>query len=205
MGTAATNKYIQDPIPSRPQTASSSGTTFQAENSHGTSHTAPTSAAGNFHGRIIAVQKEISAIKSGILSAQKHAMSKSGRHQNGAGSSCLPPVASDSTPSLEGNNSQTLQVVLDLLAVGHNQPQSEDLTHLEAIDADDAGVDLKKRKRAKATSITQDADMKTSGVEGNVGPSIGIGLDNVMSIHDNPMFDVPNVTAGPDDQACREL
>jgi hypothetical protein len=205
MGTAATNKYLQDPIPSRPQTAPGSGSNSQAENSHGTSQTAPTPAAGNFDGRIIAVQKEISAIKSGILSAQKHALTKSDRSQNGAGSSYLSLVASDPSLLLESNNSHTRQVVLGLLAVGHNQPQGEDLTHLEAIDTDVTGVDLKKRKRAKATSITQAAELMTSGVEGNVGPSIGIGMDNVMSIHDNPMFDVPNVTAGPEVQACREL
>jgi hypothetical protein len=106
MGTAATNKYLQDPIPSRPQTASVSGTNFQAENSHGTSQTAPTQAAGNFDRRITAVQKEISAIKSGILSARKHALTKSSRSQNGAGSSNLLLVALDPPSLLESNNSQ---------------------------------------------------------------------------------------------------
>jgi hypothetical protein len=35
-----------------------------------------------------------------------------------------------------------------------------------------------------------------------------MGMNDVISFHDNPMYDVtePNdVTAGPDDQACREL
>jgi hypothetical protein len=30
-------------------------------------------------------------------------------------------------------------------------------------------------------------------------------MDNVNSIHDNPMYDEFDVTAGPEVQACREL
>jgi hypothetical protein len=40
------------------------------------------------------------------------------------------------------------------------------------------------------------------GLENNV-TRLGNGTDNVMLI-DNPIFDANNVTAGPDDQACRE-
>jgi 14-3-3 protein epsilon len=205
MGTAATNKYLQDPIPSRPQTVSSPGTNSQAECSHGSTQTAPVPAAGNFDGRIIVVQKEISAIKNGILSAQKQALTKSGKSQNGAGSSSLPLVSLSSPPGFESNNEQPRHVVLGLLAEGQNQPQSEDSMSLTAAESDDTGVDLKKRKRAKAATATQDAEFKTSGVDGMVGPSLGIGINNVMAIHDNPMYDVPNVTTGPEVQACREL
>jgi hypothetical protein len=44
-----------------------------------------------------------------------------------------------------------------------------------------------------------------NGVDGIVGPSLGIGVDNVINNHHHPMYDVAIVTAGPDVQACREL
>jgi hypothetical protein len=46
----------------------STGSHFTAADA---THTTSTPTVGNFDGRIIAVQREISAIKSGILSAQK--------------------------------------------------------------------------------------------------------------------------------------
>jgi hypothetical protein len=95
MGTAATNKYLQDPIPSRPQATSGSETCFQADFPRDTSHSSPAPATGNFDGRIIAVQKEIFAIKNGLMNAQKQALSKSGKSQFGAASSNIPLIISD--------------------------------------------------------------------------------------------------------------
>jgi hypothetical protein len=67
MGTAATNKYLQDPIPSHPHSAAGfttgSGSGSQTGFSHATSYTSTPSTAGNLDGRLIAVQTEISATK----------------------------------------------------------------------------------------------------------------------------------------------
>jgi hypothetical protein len=127
-------------------------TRFQAESPRDTSHNSPPPVAGNFDGRIIAVQKEISAIKSGLLNAQKHALSKSDKSQIGAASSHIPLMISDSPPLLESNCTQHRPVVLGLLAEGHNQVQGDDLLCLESAEVDDTGADLKKRKRAKAAA-----------------------------------------------------
>jgi hypothetical protein len=163
-------------------------------------------ATGNFDGRIIAVQKEISAIKNGLLTAQKQALAKSGKSLIGAASSHMPPVTPNSLPMIESNNAQHRPVVLGLLAEGHIQARGDGFLCLESAENDDTGAELKKRKRAKAVTNDQEAvDTMTSGVEGTVGPSLGVGVDNVIEIHDNPMYDEPIVMAGPEVQACREF
>jgi hypothetical protein len=206
MGTAATNKYLQDPIPSRQQATTGSETRFSAEFPRDTSHNSPPPVVGNFDGRIIAVQKEISAIKSGLMSAQKSALSKSGKSQIGTTSSHTPLMISDHPPLPDSNRLQHRPVVLGLLAEGHSQAQGDDLLCLQSAECDDTGADLKKRKRAKAAASEQEAtETMTNGVDGIVGSSLGIGVDNVINIHDNPMYDAPIVTAGPEVQACREL
>jgi hypothetical protein len=158
MGTAATNKYLQDPIPSHPHSASGSATGSGSGSQTGFSHAAPytssPSTAGNLDGRLIAVQKEISAIKSGILSAQKQALVKSGRNINVAGPSNTSITPTASPPLLVGNKIQTRPVVLGLLAETPSQPQGDTLLCLEADDNDDLGTDLKKRKRAKAAGVS---------------------------------------------------
>jgi hypothetical protein len=109
-------------------------------------------------------------------------------------------------PSLLENNTEQLRpVVLGLLAERQNYAQGESLICLEAAEHIDAGAELKKRKRAKAVTSNQEAETLTSGVEGIVGPSLGDGMDIVIYVHDNPMYDVSDVTAGPEVQACREL
>jgi hypothetical protein len=80
MGTTETNKYLQDPIPSRSQFATGSGSGTQGASSLDTTNPHSTPATSNLDGRLIAVQKEISAIKSGILNAQRQALAKSGRN-----------------------------------------------------------------------------------------------------------------------------
>jgi hypothetical protein len=209
MGTAATNKYLQDPIPSHPHSAAGFTTGSGSGSPTGFSHAAPytssPSTAGNLDGRLIAVQKEISAIKSGILSAQKQALVKSGRNINVAGPSNTSITASASSPLLVGNKVQNRPVVLGLLAETPNQPQCDTPLCQEADDNDDLGTDLKKRKRAKAAGVIQEAENVSVGVKGILGPSLGIGLDNVNSIHDNPMYDESDVMAGPEVQACRGL
>jgi hypothetical protein len=106
---------------------------------------------------------------------------------------------------LENNTEQPRPVVLGLLAERQNHAQGESLICLEAAEHIDAGAELKKRKRAKAVTSNQEAETLTSGVEGIVGPSLGDGMDIVIYVHDNPMYDVSDVTAGPEVQACREL
>jgi hypothetical protein len=210
MGTAATNKYIKDPIPSRSYSAAevSAGTQAGA-----TGSTPSQPAPSNFDGRITAVQREISAIKSGILCAQKQATAKTGKNLIGASSSQAArelPV----TPSLIGcTNSQHRPVVLGLLAEPQLQTQGETLLCLQDAEADEIGKELKKRKRAKAAKDiqsdqqidSQDVNMQ-GGLEDNdsLGTSVEHGRNIVMSINDNPLYVDTNVTAGPDVQACRE-
>jgi HAMP domain-containing protein len=116
MGTAATNKYLQDPIPSRSQFVTGSGSGTQGVSSHDTTNSHPTPAASNLDGRLVAVQREISAIKSGILTAQKQALAKSGRNLFGVGPSHIPLVSTDSSSLAVSNMSQSQPVVMGLLA-----------------------------------------------------------------------------------------
>jgi hypothetical protein len=76
---------------------------------------------------------------------------------------------------------------------------------VEAAEFEDNGAELKKRKRAKAINDKQVVDLMCSGDVGleNDVTRQGNGIDDVMFI-DNPMYETNNVTAGPDDQACRE-
>jgi 14-3-3 protein epsilon len=205
MGTSATNKYLKDPIPSRPQPATVFGSNVHAAATQSATPTATPPATGNFDGRIIAVQKEISAIKSGLLNAQKSTMARSGKGMLGASTS---HGSSESTPSLLGYVSDPHRpVVLGLLAESHNQPHGEAPLCIEAAEQVDSSGDLKKRKRTKAASDKLEFETLSVGVENAtaIGTSLGNGGDVVMSIHDNPMYDETIVTAGPDDQACREL
>jgi hypothetical protein len=203
IGTSATNKYLKDPIPSRPQPANASVPNFPsaATNSDAPINSSP--AAGNFDGRILAVQKEISAIKSGLLHAHKTAMVRSGKVVIGAASAHGP---SESNPSLANDDDQYRPVVLGLLAEPHNQHQGEGLLCIEAADQDIPSGDLKKRKRAKAVCNKNDVESLSFGVDSatGIGSSLGNGRDVVMTTLDNPLYDENNVTAGPDDQACRE-
>jgi hypothetical protein len=92
--------------------------------------------AGNFNGRILAVQKEISAIKSGLLNAHKTAMVRSGKAVTSAASSHGP---SDFNPSLTSRDSdQHRPIVLGMPAEPHNQHQVEDILCLEAADQVDS-------------------------------------------------------------------
>jgi hypothetical protein len=116
-------------------------------------------------------------------------------------------VLSATPSSADGINLQHQPEVHGLLAEPPASTRGEDIFCLKAIDLDDTGVELKKTKRAKATSGNKEADNMNIGAEGLdvVGTSLGMGMNDVISFHDNPMFDVTDVTAGPDDQACREL
>jgi hypothetical protein len=205
MGTSATNKYIKDPIPSRPQNVSSFGTgTPSAAAPSATPHaSAPISV--NLDGRIVAVQKEISAIKSGILIAQKQAMVKAGKLTHEASSSHNAVLPFATPPPAECDIVRHRSVVLGLLAEPHIQVQGDDSFVLEAADSDENGADLKKRKRAKAVKDKQDEETMCSGAVGidSVVTRPGYGVNDVMFI-DNPMYEETNVTAGPDDQACRQ-
>jgi 14-3-3 protein epsilon len=212
IGTSATNKYLKDPIPSRPQNMSAAGTgsSFATAPSFPPPESTPNSV--NLDGRIVAVQREISAIKSGILDAQKQAMVKAGKSTYAASSSqnLMLPTA---TPLLTvGDVPRHRPIVLGLLAEPNTHVHGADTFDSEAAETDEIGADLKKRKRAKAVETSKDAETICSGA---VGLAIdvtrqGNGTDDVMFI-DNPvydannvMLDTNNVTAGPGDQACRE-
>jgi hypothetical protein len=149
MGTAATNKYLQDPIPSRSQFVTGSGSGTQGVSSHDTTNSHPTPAASNLDGRLVAVQREISAIKSGILTAQKQALAKSGRNLFGVGPSHIPLVSTDSSSLAVSNMSQSQPVVMGLLAEPTIQPQGDNILCLEAAESVEVGVDLKKKKASK--------------------------------------------------------
>jgi hypothetical protein len=204
-GTSATNKYIKDPIPSRPHAVSADATGTNAAPASNLQPNDSTPISGTLDGRIVAVQKEISAIKSGLLIAQKHALVKAGRIQHAASSSqsALLPLA---TPApIVCTSEQRRPIVLGLLAEAEPNGQGADLLNFDAAGSEDNGAELKKRKRAKAVNGTHAEDSLCNGVEGleNDVTRLGNGTDNVMLI-DNPIFDANNVTAGPDDQACRE-
>jgi 14-3-3 protein epsilon len=204
MGTSATNKYIQDPIPSRPQNMSSFDTgSPSAAVPNANSHVAAPNSV-TLDGRIVAVQKELSAIKSGILIAQKQALVKAGKLTYEASSSHNVVLPFATPPPAESDMVRHRSVVLGLLAEPHIQVQDDDSLALEAADTDEKGADLKKRKRAKAVKDKQDEDTKCSGAMGldSVVTRPGHGINDVMFI-DNPMYEETNVTAGPDDQACR--
>jgi hypothetical protein len=218
MGTAATNKYLKDLIPSNPQTSHNmdTGSQHTAAATPNAAHTPSAAPAGNFDGRIIVVQREISAIKSGLLSAQKQAMVKSGKNLNGASASHNSVVLSATASQAVFPKSHQHSMVQGMLAEPPTITHGEDSLSLEATDMDETGAELKKRKRAKATEVNNDAEHMTIGAEGldAVGTSAVMGGNVIMSMHDNPMFDVTDVTdvtettdvtAGPDVQACRKL
>jgi hypothetical protein len=168
--------------------------------------------SGNLDGRIVAVQKEISAIKSGILIAQKQALVKAGKVSHEASSSHVAMLPAATSTPLAYTSDQQRPVVLGLLAEAPNKGQGADLLCSEDAETEDNGAELKKRKRAKAVKSQTAEDTICSG---SVGLAIdvtrqGNGIDDVVFV-DNPMYDTNNVmldannvTAGPDDQACRE-
>jgi 14-3-3 protein epsilon len=211
-GTSATNKYIQDPIPSRPYAMSVNATGTGAAPAPNSQPNDSAPISGNLDGRIVAVQKEISAIKSGILIAQKQALVKAGKVSHEASSSHVAMLPAATPTPLAYTSDQQRPVVLGLLAEAPNKGQGADLLCSEDAETEDNGAELKKRKRAKAVKSQTAEDTICSG---SVGLAIdvtrqGNGIDEVMFI-ENPMYDannvmldVNNVMAGPDDQACRE-
>jgi hypothetical protein len=204
-GTSATNKYIKDPIPSRPHAMSANSTGTQAAPVPNFHQGDSTPISGNLDGRIVAVQKEISAIKSGILIAQKHAMVKAGKLSNEASSSLAAMLPSATPQQAVSTTDQQHSAAFGLLPEAPTKGEGTDLLCLEFAEGDDSGVELKKRKRAKAVKDQHSEITMCSGVVGleTVVTRQGNGTDDVMFI-DNPMYDANNVTAGPDDQACRE-
>jgi hypothetical protein len=156
MGTSATNKYIKDPIPSRPQNVSSSSTGIPSAAAPSATPHASTSISVNLDGRIVAVQKEISAIKSGILIPQKQAMVKASKLTHEASSSHNAVLPFATLPPADCDIVRHRSVVLGLLAEPHIQVPGHDSVVVEAADSDENRADLKKRKRAKAVKDKQD-------------------------------------------------
>jgi hypothetical protein len=212
VGTSATNKYLKDPIPSRPQNMSASGTGIPSAAAPTVTPHDSTPISVNLDGRIVAVQKEISAIKSGLLIAQKQAMVKAGKLTHEASPSHTAALTFATSSPAVCDTARNRPIVLGLLAEPHIQVQDADLLCLEDAETEDNGAELKKRKRAKAVKSQTAEDTICSG---SVGLAIdvtrqGNGIDDVVFV-DNPMYDANNVMldannvmAGPDDLACRE-
>jgi hypothetical protein len=140
--------FQQDPIPSNPQASHNMDTGFQhtAAAAPNATYTPPTAPAGNFDGRIIAVQREISAIKSGLLSAQKQAMVKSGKNLNGASASHNSVVLSATSSQAVFPKSHQHSMVQGMMAEPPAITHGEDSLSLEATDMDESGVELKKKE-----------------------------------------------------------
>jgi hypothetical protein len=207
-GTAATIKWIQDPIPNVvPQTGgNSSGTQLAATNIS----TESTSDMSNLGGRLTVVHNEVSATKHGILVAQKSVLSKNGKatsavhinHAFPSSSSCLPIAGSQLFKP----------IVLGIPAATFSITGVEDNTAFAEPNNEEVSSDLKKRKRILAEclkSSTPPNDTEFSfaaeGVNGDyfVGENVSGGDDHVMNICDNPLYENQNVSAGSDDQAYR--
>jgi hypothetical protein len=165
IGTAATNRWIQDPIPNVvPQTGGNSSGTQSAATNISIESTYDMS---NLGGRFTVVHHEISTIKHGILVAQKSVLSKNGKatsavhinHAFPSSSSCLPAAGSQFfKPIVLGMPAATLSLTGPEDNPASTEPNNEEV-----------GSDLKKRKCMLADcleSSTPQNDTKLSFVEG---------------------------------------
>jgi hypothetical protein len=162
VGTAATNRWLQDPIPatmSQGNNTASGG--FDASNATA----AGAAAVPNFNDRMLAFQIQITAIKHDMLAVQTAAKMKQGIGTGFSGKLHYLPSSStcNSTSSLLSNQ----PVVLGLPAVP--------ITHVgcdESHDDTDTGSELKKRKRM----LNLQNATNTFAAEGELGNNV-IGTD----------------------------
>jgi len=190
IGTAATNRWLQDPIPPTVPRQ----TTVDATVPAGRDTTdAGTGNLTNFNDRMLAFQHQLTAMKQDVLAAQNAMIVKKGNSSNSACKVHLLPSSSTGTSASSLLSARPL--VLGL-------PAGPFVTeHHEAIQADN-GSELKKRKRALAI---QNGEIDTTdGVVGNnvIGTNVSHGGDVDMNVFSDFLFDEQDVTAGPDDQAC---
>jgi hypothetical protein len=205
VGTAATNRYLNDPIPTR-QRPFPVNVNPEASQQHASGSATVTPQMNNYVGRISAVQQEIHAIKSGLATAQMQFLAKTGK--NNATSSTLQLPSSSTHLLLE--NAQHRPLVLGLEAAPPSKGNAGSSNDNSDDTGSDVGLELKKRKRFKdAQQITgiQSSHEDVSSVgrvagSNDVGSSMYVGGDVEMSVIDNPLFADPNVKASPEDQAC---
>jgi hypothetical protein len=135
IGTAATNRWLQDPIPvsmSQPSPLNAAAPAARANTAEGNGNNA------NFHDRMMAFQSQLTAMKQDVLAAQNAVLAKKG---NGVNSACkVHLLPSSSTGTTASSMLPDRPLVLGLPAV----PVS---TESDAEIQEESGSDLKKRKR----------------------------------------------------------
>jgi hypothetical protein len=193
IGTAATNRWLQDPIPaSVPRQTNAAG----GANAVPVGCDIPAAGTGtptSFNDRMLAFQNQLTAMKQDVIAAQNAAYAKKG---NGSNSACkVQLLASSSTGNSASNMLPDRPIVLGLPAVPFETENNEEVH-------EDIGSDLKKRKRMfnlqNGESFAADGDMGNNVI----GTNVSHGGDAEMNVFSNPFFDEQDVMAGPDDQVC---
>lgn len=195
IGSASTNKWLQDPIPD----VMPNQNNFQAGSSAGrTTIDASVVNLNNFNDCMLVVDN---AIKHDVLAAQTAMQAK---HDTGGVGCQIQLLPSSSTRTSASNLHQGHSIVLGLPAApftftGAKHPPSEGDGIL-----DDAGSELKKRKRVLALQ-NGESSFAAVGVVGNdvIGTNVSVRGDSAMNVISNPLYDEQNVIAGPDDQVCQ--
>jgi len=190
IGTAATNRWLQDPIlVTVPPLTHQDGAApiGRATVAEGTGNST------NFNDRMIAFESQLTTMKHDVLAAQNAVLAKKG---NGLNSACkVHLLPSSSTGTSTSSLFPGHQVVLGL-------PASPFPNEINADTQEENGSELKKRKRMRAL---QNGD--TFAAEGDVGnfvigPNVSHGGDTEMNVTVDPIADEKIVAAGPDDQVC---
>jgi len=190
IGTAATNRWLQDPIPA---------STTQQHHHRGVVPVGRDTAAegaGNsasFNDRMLAFQSQLTAMKQDVLAAQHSMLAKKG---NGAISVCqVNLLPSSSTGTSASNLLPSRPLVLGLPTA----PFSSDSTDETQ---DENGSDLKKRKRMLALHNEEIFTVERDVGNFVIGSNVSHGGDIDMDVFAEPLGDEQIVTAGPDVQAC---
>ena len=187
-GTAATNRWLQDPIPAtmpRQNNTDDGGFAAQYTTAAGTD-TVP-----NFNDRMLAVHSQITAIKHDVLASQNAAKAKQGTC---ASLTCqMHFLPSSSTCNSSSSLLPNRPLVLGLPAASFTHAGCDE-SH------DDTGSELKKRKRM-LTLQNGDKSFAADGDLGNtvIGTDVSHGGDVEMNVIFNLLFDENVVKAGPDD------
>lgn len=164
-GSAATNKWLQDPIPSDVPRQTASVTMPSAGRN---SYTSGAAHAVAFNDRMLAVDNQISALKDDLLASQTLAKAK---YDAGTNPNChVQFLHSVSTGTSASNLIAGRPLVLGLPAVPFPTADSE-----ESQDA--TGSELKKRKRMLALQNGEATSFVADGVEGNfvIGSNVSHG------------------------------
>jgi hypothetical protein len=190
IGTAATNRWLQDPIPAFiPHQNHSQGAAPAGRDkvSEGVGNYT------NFNDRMLAFQSQLTAMKHDVLAAQNSMLAKKG---NGAISACkMQLLPSSSTGASASGLLPDRTMVLGLPAVPFSSDSSDEIQ-------EEIGSNLKKRKRM--LTLQNGETFAAEGDVGNfvIGSNVSHGGDITMNVIADPLGDEQNVMAGPDVQAC---